>query len=306
MSVTGFYHMKLPKKYLADLDNLSWIDPITKRYQLIGLGEATHGNKDFHTIRATISKYLISHHGYSGVIMEFPHSKSETINQFILTGKGDLTKIMHSLGYWTCQTEEIRDFILWLQKYNIDNSEGRVCLYGNDVSIDDKIRLKPAKYRDKKMSELTLTIAKNKKYVVWSHNHHISKFDEGNYESMGSFLNQKVSYFSVATLFFEGSLTAMEYKQTDNAWGEIKQFTLPPAEHDSLEFFLQKTHHDNFFIDITNLPLTVRQQFKNVKARFLGAGYDPNETASMFQRMNFEKMFDGIIFFRTVLPSSLI
>lgn len=298
-------NMNLPAGFIKNLDSLSFFIPLSRKYQIIGLGEATHGNREFHLIRAKISQYLIEHCGFAGVIMEFPYSKSQELHEYILNGKGDLEKIILNLGYWTCATMEIKEFLVWLCEFN-KNSKRKALLFGNDVDINDKIRFKPGKFRDKKMADTTLKITGSTKFVLWAHNHHVSKYEEGDFTSMGFFLDKKVKYYSIATLFYEGSLTAMAYDSEKSQWGDVKSFKLTEAEKDSLEAQLKNLNRNEFFVDIDKLPSSIKEDLKNVKARFLGAGFNPKEKTSMFQYMNFAKMFDGLIFVKKVSPSVLI
>ena len=297
--------MDIPSTLIKDLSDFSFLKKIAEDNQIIGLGEATHGNKEFHVVRADISKYLIKECHFTGVIMEFPYSKSDEVNKYILRGKGDLNKIMNSLGYWTCATEEIKDFIIWLRKFN-QNNKKKVLLFGNDVDVNDKIRFKPGKFRDKKTADTTLKIADSKHYVVWAHNHHISKFEGGDFTSMGYFLSKKTKYYNIATLFFEGSLTAMEYNSEKSQWGDVKSFKLTKAEKGSLEAKLKDLDKKSFFMNINQLPVDIQKKLKDTKVRFLGAGFDPKEKSSMFQSMNFVEMFDGLIFLQKVTPSVLV
>lgn len=298
--------MKLINKYLKDLNDYSSFKEVAIENQIIGLGEATHGNKEFHIVRANISKYLIESLGYSGVIMEFPYTKSENLNKYISTGKGDLNKILKDVGYWTCATEEIKDFIEWLRSYNNRSKTQKVYLYGNDVEVNNEIRLKPGKFRDKVMADKSLIIAKKGRWVLWAHNHHISKFYGGGFTSLGYYLSKKIKYFNVATLFYEGSLTAVKYDSINNKWGNIMKFKLMPTDSDALEYKLNQLKKDEFFLNIKELPTEVKMKFGKIRARFLGAGFDPDKKESDFQEMDFAKMFDGVIFIKKVTPSILL
>jgi len=98
--------------------------------RVIALGEATHGTKEVYEYKAEILKSLIKNNGARKIALEARYAISENLNTYILTGKGNLKKIISEL-YWPYQTVEFKDFLVWLKKYNKKTND-KVSIIGID------------------------------------------------------------------------------------------------------------------------------------------------------------------------------
>lgn len=286
-------------------DQFSFLRDIARDVQMIGLGEATHGNHEFHVVRARISQYLIERCGFSGILMEFPQSRSEKLQTYINTGVGNLDEILSHLGYWMYETQEIRAFMLWLRVFRTTHPDRAITISGIDIDLNDEARRSSASIRDKKIADIILRIIGKQKYVLWSHNLHISKTNTQEFVSMGHHLAQKIQYYALATLFYQGSYTAMGFDPKKKEWGDVAAFQLDPAEKGSLEEKLFTFNKESFFLNIKDSATDLKKYLTQSRVRFLGAGYVPGEK-KLFKTMNISSMFDGLIFFTTVHPSMLL
>jgi len=90
---------------------------------VIGLGEATHGTKEFFQLKHRLIKYFIKNHGFR--ILGFEADMGETIyiNRFITKGTGSIDEVMKKMHFWTWRTEEVKNLILWMKEYNKDKDE---------------------------------------------------------------------------------------------------------------------------------------------------------------------------------------
>jgi len=86
--------------------------------QIIGLGEATHGTKEFFQMKHRMIEFLVKELGFKILAMEFNYLGAENINNYILNGKGDVYSALRSQGLMVWNTEEIIEMLEWLRNYN--------------------------------------------------------------------------------------------------------------------------------------------------------------------------------------------
>ena len=102
----------LDDKELAALDFL-------KQAKIVGLGEATHGTKEFFEMKHRIFKYLVEHHGCKAFAFESDYSECIYIDRYITGGEGDLDDLMNNtMIFWTWCTAEVRALLQWMREYN--------------------------------------------------------------------------------------------------------------------------------------------------------------------------------------------
>ncbi|MDD4974912.1 MAG: erythromycin esterase family protein [Bacteriovorax sp.] len=119
----------VPFSNANDLD--SWLKKISKN-RIIMLGEATHGTKEFYSIRREITKKLIQNYGYSFVAVEGDWPDCYKLNEYINDPVSqDAKKVVHDQFHrwptWMWANEEIPPLINWMKK----NQLGK--FYGLDV-----------------------------------------------------------------------------------------------------------------------------------------------------------------------------
>lgn len=101
---------------------------------IIGLGEATHGTHEFYQVRTELLQFLIRHCGYRSVIFEGPFDGMLYINDYVLTGSGNIDSLLRRVNYWMYYTPVIRSFFTWLQSYNASQpATGKVQVFGMDI-----------------------------------------------------------------------------------------------------------------------------------------------------------------------------
>jgi erythromycin esterase len=108
------------------------IDEMGER-SIVGLGEGTHGTKEFNDIRIAIIKELVAKKGFNTICFENAFGDSYYLNKLINT-REDITAGMkkYLLAIW--QTAEIRDFLFWIRKYNKTHST-KVSFSGMDFPL---------------------------------------------------------------------------------------------------------------------------------------------------------------------------
>ena len=99
-------------------------------YKIVGLGEGTHGTKEFNELRIDIIKELIEKKGFRIICFENAFGDCYYFNQWLNSGepiKEGMKKYLISL--W--QTKELEGFFEWIRKFNQNNS-AKVSVTGMD------------------------------------------------------------------------------------------------------------------------------------------------------------------------------
>ncbi|MCD8413682.1 erythromycin esterase family protein [Tenacibaculum finnmarkense] len=125
------------KKYVHPL-NIKNLKPISdfistqkNNIRIIGLGEATHGTKEVYEYKAEIIKSLIKNNGVRKIALEARYANVKNLNTYVLSGKGNLKKVISEIGFWLYNTVEFKDLLIWLKEYNKKTND-KVSIIGID------------------------------------------------------------------------------------------------------------------------------------------------------------------------------
>ncbi|MGZ5496466.1 MAG: erythromycin esterase family protein [Candidatus Aminicenantales bacterium] len=103
---------------LADDSDLAAFGGLVGNARVVGLGEATHGTRQFFQMKHRLIKYLIQRKGFRTFLMEADGGASCAIDDYIHTGKGDPAQLIRDLRFWTWSTEEFFALVRWMHDYN--------------------------------------------------------------------------------------------------------------------------------------------------------------------------------------------
>ncbi len=123
----------------VDAYALSVTDKLVERdVKIIGLGEATHGNKEFQELKLDVLKTLIRDNGVSAICFEMDYAEGVLVNEYI-SGKSDMTikDVFSHISFDLYRTEEIKDLIEWMKAYNADSKNRHLEFYGFDIQNPD-------------------------------------------------------------------------------------------------------------------------------------------------------------------------
>lgn len=142
ISVLGFLFIflwtKIPefkaKKEISDLSKYAQkIEDIKidDQVEIIGLGEATHGNKEFQELKLDLLKKLVKDANVRAFALECDFSEGMEIDSYVKSGKfqKNPSKIFSFTIY---HTNEMNDLINWIKKYN-QNHDQKISFYGFDM-----------------------------------------------------------------------------------------------------------------------------------------------------------------------------
>ncbi|MFD6274784.1 erythromycin esterase family protein [Streptomyces sp. NPDC060209] len=103
--------------------------------KIVGLGEATHGSRQFFTMKQRVFRYLVEEKGFTTFALEAPWSTGLVLNEYVLYGKGDPAKIMRKefqSSYRIWNTGEYLDLLRWMRAHNVRHPDHPVQFMGED------------------------------------------------------------------------------------------------------------------------------------------------------------------------------
>ncbi|GFE25526.1 erythromycin esterase family protein [Streptomyces nigrescens] len=101
--------------------------------RIVGLGESTHGTREFFRLKHRIVEFLVREAGFTTLALEASASAARALDAYVRHGTGDPARLITRLGFWTLRTEEMLDLVEWLRAHNRGLPEGRqVRLVGID------------------------------------------------------------------------------------------------------------------------------------------------------------------------------
>ena len=117
----------------SEMDDLQFLKENLKDKTIIGMGEATHGNKEIFNAKHRIFKFLVEELNYKVFAIEGDFGGAEVVNDYIVNGNGNPEDAVKSMGFWTWSTEEVVDMVNWMRKYNESvEDKDKIRFYGFD------------------------------------------------------------------------------------------------------------------------------------------------------------------------------
>ena len=105
----------------ASTDDLQPWKKVLDGVRVVGLGESTHGTREFFQLKHRLLEFLVTELGYTVLAVEASESAAPAVDAYVRQGIGDAATVVSSLGFWTWRTEEMVAIVEWMRSYN----EGR-------------------------------------------------------------------------------------------------------------------------------------------------------------------------------------
>jgi erythromycin esterase len=103
---------------------------------IVGLGEATHGTREFFELKGAVLRHLVADCGVRTVALETDFATTLALDEYIRTGDGSAVGALDNLVLWVWRVESIRATVEWLRTFNEGRPPGdRVRAVG--VSLSD-------------------------------------------------------------------------------------------------------------------------------------------------------------------------
>jgi erythromycin esterase len=134
----------------AGFDDLRPLESILKDVRVVGLGEATHGTREFFQFKHRMLEFLVKKMGFTVFAIEASYPACWNVNDYVLNGKGDPAAALASQGFWTWDTNEVTDMIAWMREYNKTAPEDRkVRFLGYDIQHLGRVMTVVAAYLER-------------------------------------------------------------------------------------------------------------------------------------------------------------
>src|SRR5262245_15171124 len=117
----GFADLQPLKRILADT-------------RVVGLGEATHGTREFFQFKHRMVEFLVREMNFNVFAIESNYASCLKINDYVTGGRASRVEALQNLGMDVWVTEEVMALVDWLRDYNQTvPPERRVRFYGFDM-----------------------------------------------------------------------------------------------------------------------------------------------------------------------------
>jgi erythromycin esterase len=133
-------HIRKKSIEFSDNNDLDPLISAASQSQLVLLGEASHGTHEYYTWRDSISRRLISEHGFQFIAVEGDFASLYELNRYVkdLPGAASSARqVLEKLNrwpQWMWGNHEIVALAEWLRSYNENmQPDARVGFYGMDV-----------------------------------------------------------------------------------------------------------------------------------------------------------------------------
>jgi erythromycin esterase len=119
-------------------DDLQPLKALLRDVKVVGLGETTHGTREFFQFKHRLLEFLVTEMNFSAFAIEASAVACQPINDFVVYGKGELATALTVQGYVPWDTEEFVEMLNWLRAYNLRVAdEKKVHFHGVDLWRND-------------------------------------------------------------------------------------------------------------------------------------------------------------------------
>jgi erythromycin esterase len=122
---------------ISDRSDLAPLGPIVGSAGVVGLGDGTHGTREFYTVKLRILDYLVHELDFDVVSFEASFPLFDRINAYVQGGPGDPRALLGEagkLGYPFWDSEEILAVVEWMRDYNAHRgARPAISIAGADV-----------------------------------------------------------------------------------------------------------------------------------------------------------------------------
>ena len=111
---------------------------IPEQVQVVGLGEASHGVKEYQELKAEVFRTLVENNGCRTFIIEGDFGNALKVDAYIHGGEGTAKEAAATIGFRIYRTKEMADLLEWMRAYNETAPEGEdLHFYGMDMQQAD-------------------------------------------------------------------------------------------------------------------------------------------------------------------------
>ena len=117
-------------EYVTAIDRIR----VPSTVKVVGLGEATHGNAEFHQLKEEVFKALVKNNGCTLFAIEGDFGGAQKVNEYIQGGSGTAEEAVAKMDFTIYKTKEMVHLVEWMREYNESVSEQqKIKFYGFDM-----------------------------------------------------------------------------------------------------------------------------------------------------------------------------
>ncbi len=111
---------------------------IPEQVKVVGLGEASHGVKEYQELKAEVFQTLVRDYGCQTFILECDFGNALKVDSYIHGGEGTAKDAAALTGFRIYRTKEMEQLLDWMRAYNETAPEGKdLHFYGMDMQSAD-------------------------------------------------------------------------------------------------------------------------------------------------------------------------
>jgi erythromycin esterase len=119
----------------ASHDDLKDVLAHADEADIVGLGEGTHGTREFFELKDRLVRALVTQCGFRTIAFETDFAATLSLDAFVQHGTGTPADALDDIALWVWRTAAIRSFLEWLRAFNDGRPpEDRVRLHGISLS----------------------------------------------------------------------------------------------------------------------------------------------------------------------------
>lgn len=118
------------------LEDMQPIRELVGEARLVSLGESTHGTREIFQMKHRMLEFLVTEMGFTLFGIEASMPDCIAINEYVLTGQGNVRSAVAGQGFWTWNTDEVVEMVEWMRAYNADPANAgkpKLKFYGYDM-----------------------------------------------------------------------------------------------------------------------------------------------------------------------------
>lgn len=124
---------------VAEHDDLRFLDESLKDVLVVGIGESTHGTKEFNQMNLKLFKYLVDVHDYNTLYLEDEFSICLSLDKYIKCDSECDSTSVKTLRNWPWCTNEMNQLLEWMKAYNKENRSNMLSIVGIDMQDSKSI-----------------------------------------------------------------------------------------------------------------------------------------------------------------------
>lgn len=118
----------------SGFEDLQPFKAIVGRARVVGVGESTHGTREFFRFKHRLFEFLVEEMGFTAFAMETNFAEATKVNDYVLGGTGEAATLVRGMRFWIWDTEEVVALVEWMRQHNLKPSTARkVTFYGFDM-----------------------------------------------------------------------------------------------------------------------------------------------------------------------------